>query len=89
MSTEVLTVSNLRNQLLHIIKDLEKTPDRYIITRKGEPRAILLNYKEFESLLATLEILSDPEMIKGIEEGRRDIKAKRVKSFEDVFEEPF
>lgn len=88
MSTEVLTVSNLRNQLLHIIKDLERAPDRYVITRKGEPRAILLNYKEFESLLATLEILSDPEMIKGIEEGRKDVKKGRVYSFEEVFGEP-
>lgn len=88
MSTEVLTVSHLRNQLLHIIKDLERAPDRYVITRKGEPRAILLNYKEFESLLATLEILSDHEMIRGIEEGRKDVKKGRVYSFEEVFGEP-
>ncbi len=38
---------------------------------------------EIESSIETLEILSDSETLKAIEEGLEDIKAGRVISFED------
>ena len=38
---------------------------------------------EIESAIETLEILSDSETLKAIEEGLQDIKAGRVVRFED------
>lgn len=38
---------------------------------------------EIESAIETLEILSDSETLKAIEEGLQDIKAGRVIGFED------
>ena len=40
-----------------------------------------------ESLIETLEILSDPEMIKGIARGLQDIKAGRTKTLEQISRE--
>lgn len=37
-----------------------------------------------ESLIETIEILSDPEMMRGIAEGLRDFKEGRFKSFEQI-----
>jgi predicted transcriptional regulator len=39
--------------------------------------------KEIESAIETLEIMSDNETLKGIEEGLQDIKNGRVIKFED------
>lgn len=88
MATEMLSVSELRSQLLKLIQRLKRVPERYIIMREGKPAAVLLSYEEFRNLMATLEVILDPEMVKGIEEGLRDKKAGRVKAFEDVFGEP-
>jgi len=88
MATELLSVSELRSQVLKLIQQLERVPERYIITREGKPAAVLLGYEEFRNLMATLEIVLDREMVQGIEEGLRDKKAGRVKTFEEVFEEP-
>lgn len=89
MATELLSVSELRSQLLKLIKHVERIPERYIITREGKPAAVLLSYEEFRSLITTLEVVLDSEMVEGIEEGLRNKKAGKVKAFEDVFGEYF
>jgi hypothetical protein len=40
--------------------------------------------KLMSELMETLEILSDPEMVKAIEEGQKDIKAGRVKELRSL-----
>ena len=40
-----------------------------------------------EELLETIEILSDPEMMKSIREGLKDIKAGRVKDLRTILKE--
>jgi len=40
-----------------------------------------------ESLIETLEILSDPEMIRGIARGLEDIKAGRTKNLDQISKE--
>jgi len=87
MATELLSVSELRTSVLKLIHRLERVPERYVITREGKPSAVLLGYEEFKNILATLEVVLDLEMVKGIEEGLRDKKAGRIKTFEEIFEE--
>lgn len=43
--------------------------------------------KLMEELLETIEILSDPEMMKNIREGLEDIKAGRVKELHSLLKE--
>ena len=43
--------------------------------------------KLMEGLLETIEILSDPEMMKSIREGLEDIKAGRVKELHNLLKE--
>jgi PHD/YefM family antitoxin component YafN of YafNO toxin-antitoxin module len=43
--------------------------------------------KLMEELLETVEISSDPEMMKNIHEGRKDIKAGRVKDLQSLLKE--
>jgi len=40
-----------------------------------------------ESLIETIEVLSDPEMMAGIARGLRDFKERRFKSFEQIKKE--
>jgi PHD/YefM family antitoxin component YafN of YafNO toxin-antitoxin module len=43
--------------------------------------------KLMEELLETIEILSDPEMMKNIREGLEDVKAGRVKELHSLLKE--
>jgi antitoxin YefM len=60
-----------------------------VVTKNGRPAAVLVNYEEYRRQRDTLEILSDPDMMKQIRQGRR-FCAKHTKgpSFENVFGEP-
>lgn len=45
-----------------------------VVTRRGQPRAVLLGLDLYESMQETIEILSDPETVSAIEEGLADIE---------------
>jgi len=47
--------------------------------------AVLISEADYESLLETLELLSTPGMLRSIREARRDIKAGRTRSLQEVF----
>lgn len=55
----------------------------------GEHKAewVTISSDEYESMKATLEVLSDPELMKQIEESRKDAKAGRVRKLDDVKKE--
>ena len=71
MSTVPLT--ELRDKLSEVVDDIETTSAEYVITRHGRPVAVVLNYEEYESMVETLNILSDPETMAAIAEGDADL----------------
>jgi prevent-host-death family protein len=46
--------------------------DRITITRNGVPVAVLLSADDFEALIETIDILSDPQAMAAIEEARAE-----------------
>jgi PHD/YefM family antitoxin component YafN of YafNO toxin-antitoxin module len=55
----------------------------------GEHKAswITISSDEYESMKSTLEVLSDPELMKQIKESREDFKAGRFKKLRDLLKE--
>jgi len=84
---EYITVSTAKANLLKILRNVEKRGDKVVITRNGIPKAILMNFEDYEGLIETLDILSDEETMKGIRAGIADIKAGRVIKIDKAFEE--
>ncbi len=76
-----LTLKELRPGLPKVIDRIDEKLDRYIITRHGKPVVVMLGVDDYESMVETLEILADDELIKGIREGLTDIKKGRVHSW--------
>jgi antitoxin YefM len=64
-----------------------RTHQRVEITRNGRRDAILMSADDFDSLQETLDILADPEAMRDMEEGLRDIREGRVYTLEQVTEE--
>ena len=59
-----------------------------MVTRKGKPAAVLVSHAEYERLKETLDVLSDPHLLKQIRLSRRFYATGRQGlSFEDVFGE--
>ena len=76
-----LTISEARKALLDLPEKLARTPERAVtITRRGRPVLAILPWEFYESIVETLEILGDPEMVTALRESLEDLKRGRLVS---------
>ena len=88
MSTQTfLPVSEAKSNLLKVLRKIEAQHGKVIITKNGMPKAVLIHYEDFEGLLETIDILSDSQTLKGLRRGLKDVRAGRVVSIKEAFEE--
>ena len=82
----VIPVTEAKKRLLALVRGAQEQGKVYSFTRNGAPAAVLLSEDQYRSVKETLEVLSDPEELKGILAGRADIAAGRVEDLEDLLE---
>lgn len=71
--TSIKQATDLRKSIFFDLENLNKNPDQIIaVTLKGKSKAILMSFELFESLVETVDILSDPELIQEIEKVKKD-----------------
>ncbi len=68
-------LTEARNRLSEIVDEVVSTGSDLVITKHGRPAAVLIGYEEYEALLETLNILSDPEAMAALTEAERDLAA--------------
>lgn len=82
-----LSATDVRNNFFEILDKIEQTNVPYTITRAGKPKAVIVNAEEYESWMETLDIMSRPEEVKGIEEGLDDLKHGRYITLDEFMVE--
>ena len=84
----MITVSatTARNTLYDLLEEAS-SGKKIAITNKGETKAVLISAEELASWEATIDVMSDPELVKSIKRGLNDIKHGRVVPWEDVKKE--
>jgi len=80
-----LTISQARKEFLKLPERLEKTPERAIgVTRGGEPVLAVLPWELYESIVETLDVLSDPETASALRKSIADIEKGRLVDHDEV-----
>ena len=80
-----LTISEARKEFLDLPEKLAREPERaVIITRRGQPVLAVLPWEFYESLVETLEVLSEPELVAELRESIKDIERGRLLSHKEV-----
>ncbi len=86
---KTLPISEVKARLPELVRGVEQREEEIVVTRNGRPAAVLVSYAEFERLKETLDVLSDPGLMRQIEESRAFYASGRKGlTFEDVFGEP-
>ncbi len=80
-----IPITKAKNELLEIIRQVEKEDSTIAVTKNGVPAAVILSMGEFEGLLETLDILSDEETMKSLKKSLRQGRAGKWVSYEEVF----
>ncbi len=73
--TITIPLTELRPKLPKVMDRISKYFDRCIVTRRGKPEAVILSEEDYESLLDTLDILSDQKLMKDIKKAEQDLRA--------------
>lgn len=61
------SVSKLRPNLLKVVNDAQRLGEEFLITRNGEPLAVIVGYDEWESWDETMEIMADRRSLRRIQ----------------------
>lgn len=84
---KTLPLSEVKTHLPSLVHGVDAREEEVVVTRNGRPAAVLVNYDEYARLKATLEVLSDPQLMGQIRKSRWYFRAGgRGVSFEEVFE---
>lgn len=84
-----LPISEVKTHLPQLLTGVEEREEEIVVTRNGRPAAVLLNVDEYDRLKATLEVLSDPELMAQIRRSEKFFASgAKGLSFEEVFGEP-
>lgn len=75
-----MPLTEARNRLSELIDEVERTHERVVITRHGEPAAVLLSPGDLEVLEETLEVLTSPDLVHQLQE------SEAAKATNDVLE---
>ena len=81
------SATEVRNNFFDILDEVKGSGIPYTITKGGVPAAVLMNAEEYEGWMETLDIMSNPETVKGIEQGKKDLKEGRYITLDELMKE--
>lgn len=85
--SSIQPASDVRKNLFDILFSLENNlEEAVVVTRKNKPQAVIMSYDLFDSLIESIEILSDKELMKEIRESE---KSKDFVPLEEVVKSDF
>lgn len=79
-----LPITQARRDLTNMPEKLGEEASTVTVTRRGEPVLAILPWELYESLIETLEILGDEELITELRQGIREARQGNTLAWEDV-----
>jgi prevent-host-death family protein len=79
-----MPITTARHELTSLPELLEKDPGAVTITRRGKPVLAVLPWEMYETLLETLEVLGDPELMETLRCSLRELEQGQAISWEEA-----
>ncbi|MEK7142905.1 MAG: type II toxin-antitoxin system Phd/YefM family antitoxin [Patescibacteria group bacterium] len=87
MAKKTITITEGRKELFRIAEEVQKPDTQFVFTVEGKPGVVLMSVDEYDSLMETMEILSNPEIIRDIRQAEKDYREGKYSSWEEVKKE--
>jgi len=82
---QFVSVTDAKNKLLDLIRNIKQRDQVVAITRDGVPTAVLLSMDQFEGLTETIEILSDARSLRSLKRSLKQADAGKWISHDALF----
>ena len=84
--TKSMGMIDAHKRLTSLPEEFAKAPElgAVAVTRRGKPVLAVLSWDLYESLLETMEVMGDPELMEALRRGVQDIAAGRLATSDEV-----
>ena len=83
-----LSLAEVRANLSKLVDEAVRTHERIVVTRRGRRAAVILSADDYDSIMETLAILSDPDAMREFRKAEAEAEAGRVYSLDPLAENP-
>lgn len=83
MKRHIVSAKEFRKNIFQALDDIETNCTPYILTKNGEPKAIVMSLVELEALMETHDVLRDPALMRQIRAYQRG-KSGKLLDWADV-----
>ena len=87
MPENIYSISEIREQITRLPEQFEHEPEAVTVTRHGKPVMAILPWELYESIMETLEIMGDAELMAAFRQGVKDMEEGRIKPLDYVLKE--
>jgi len=78
---KTLSLSDVKARLSGLVDEVERRDEEIVITRNGQPAAVLVSPDEYDSWKETLAVHSDKALMREIKAGLAAIKSGKVRRY--------
>jgi len=84
MAEQVKSITDARQGLPGLSHNAGKRMERYIITQQGQPQSVLLGYKDYQGMVAAVELLHQPAALANLHRGLQQLREGEGLTFEEM-----
>ena len=81
---KIIPISDLQTKTKEVVEGVKRTGDPVIITQRGRPAALVVNYESYEGMVHTLDEMSYPDWQERLERAKKESAAGQSISLEDL-----
>jgi prevent-host-death family protein len=82
-----IPITEVRHEITSLPERLAKTPGAVAVTRRGKPVLAIMPWDLYESIIETLEILGDQDLMSALRQGIKDIEEGRTYTMDEIGQE--
>ena len=79
-----IPLAEARAQLSRLVDEAVRTHERIEVTRNGRRAAVILSADDYDTLLETLDVLADAELVREITQAQAEADRGEVFNLDDV-----
>ena len=84
---KIMPITTIKKNFLDIVKNMTEEDSTVTVTKNGVPVGIMMTPDRYEGLLETIEILSDPKIIKALNSSKKDFRSGKVLTHKEIWSE--
>jgi antitoxin YefM len=79
-----IPITEARHEITSLPERLAKSPGAIAVTRRGKPVLAIMPWDLYESIVETLEILGDQDLMAALRQGIKEIEEGKTYSMDEI-----